>query len=137
MRRNSPRTGPEWLARFARIFAQLHVEVDLGSTDAIAMLRFQGGEAVTIADEEGATILFGSRAPSASAVLEEVAHVLQHRRGRFVGEDLLVMRCLREIEAKECLLTKGATLGIPPDEQKATRRQLLEERTILESLRWR
>jgi hypothetical protein len=137
MRRDLPRTGPEWLARFARIFAQLHVEVDLGSTEAIAMLRIQGGEAVTIADDQGATILFGSRAPSASAVLEEVAHVLQHRRGRFVDQDILVMRCLREIEAKECLLTQGARFGVLPDEQEATHRQLLEERAILESLRWR
>jgi hypothetical protein len=113
------------------------VEVDLASDEALAMLRLQGGEAVTIADDAGATILFGSKEPTTSAVLEELAHALQHRKARFSDRDVREMRCLREIEAKECLVARATSLEIPAGEDASTRRQLDEERAILETLRWR
>jgi hypothetical protein len=70
-------------------------------------------------------------------VLEELAHVLQARKDRYADRDIQEMRCLREIEAKECLVARGPALGLPAEEDAATRRQLEEERAILESLRWR
>lgn len=135
--KDPPTTGVDWLTRFRKLFTLLRVELDLGGQDAVSMLSFQGGEAVTVADEQGATILFASSEPSASAVLEEVAHVLQHHRKRYADDDVMLMRCQREIEAKQCLLDHGASLRLPESELMTTQHQLAEEQAILEGLRWR
>jgi hypothetical protein len=134
-----PGSGLEWLGRFERTLHIAHVEVDLGGEQALAILKLRGddGEAVTYADDAGATILFRSNEPTISAVLEELAHALQARKKRFYDKDIQEMGCLQEIEAKECLLEHGAALGIPAQEEAITRGQIEKQRAILESLRWR
>lgn len=74
------------------------------------------------------TILFRDAHPSASAVLEEVTHALQHLAQRCAELDAREMQCRREIEAKGCLAEKEARLAIPPDEALTPRTQLAEER---------
>lgn len=93
---------------------------------------------MTIGDDRGATILFRDVDPSASAVLEEIAHALQHQGGRFAELDARVMRCRREIEAKGCLIEHEARLGIPREETRVTQAQFDVEWRILEDLekRW-
>lgn len=132
------RTGNEWLRLLERRLRARNIEVDLGSDDAREVLSRQGGEAVTLGDDCGVTILFRDPHPSASSVLEEVTHALQHLSQRYAELDALEMQCRREIEAKGCLTEKESRLDIPPDEAATTRTQLAEERRRLEALerRW-
>lgn len=133
------RTGREWLRMFDRRLRARNIEVDSGSDEACEVLSRQGGEAMTVGDDKGVTILFRDKNPSVSAVLEEVAHALQHQARRYVERDALEMQCCREIEAKACLVEKEARLGIPSDETATTRKQLDEERRRLQALerRWK
>ena len=52
---------------------------------------------------QGYVIYFRSEAPTASAVLEEFAHLLQARRRRFISLQAQEMALRREIEVHECL----------------------------------
>ena len=119
-----PRSGTEWLGRLGRRLRSLNVEVDLGSPDAVEILRRQDAEGVTIQDETGATILFRNAEPTVSVVLEEVTHVLQEIGRRFVHQDALVTMCFREIEVRECLILHGERLGIPEAEDAVSKTQL-------------
>lgn len=133
------RTGTEWLGRLGRWLGRHNVDVDLGSPDAVEILRRQAAEGVTIHGDGGATILFRDREPSISVVLEEVTHVVQAIKGRFAEEDARVMSCMREIEVREHLLERGERLGIPREEDDVSRRQLSDYRADLERLleKWR
>lgn len=83
--------------------------------------------------------MFRDREPTISAVLEEVAHVLQAVQGRFADEDVRIMSCKREVEAKECLIKHAHNLGIPASEDALTRGQLDDQQRELERLqeKWR
>jgi hypothetical protein len=126
------RTGTEWLQRFSRRFRLLNVEIELGSPDAVEVLRRQDAEGLTIQDENGATILFRDAEPSLSVVLEEVTHVLQEIEHRFVHKDALVTMYQREIEVRECLILHCERLGIPEAEDCASKAQLEGYRANLE-----
>ena len=118
-------TGLAWLDRFARSLDRSDVIVEHGSAEAARILAFQGGgEAVTVSGEDGHTILFASPDPSASAVLEELAHVLQHHRRRFADLDVREMCARREVEAKECLDHHADRFNVPELERTETRAQL-------------
>jgi hypothetical protein len=90
-----------------------------------------------VGGSEGVTLLFRDPEPSASAVLEEVAHALQARQNRYVDEPAEEMICLREIEAKECLVQHRDALAIPEAEDRVTRAQLEENRDELQRLKGR
>jgi hypothetical protein len=57
------RDGGSWLRLLEGWLRELCVEIDLGGEGALAVLSIQHGEAVTISDERGATILFRDGAP--------------------------------------------------------------------------
>jgi len=128
----------DWLKRFSRRLQRLNVEVDLGSPNAVEILRLQNAEGVTVQDELGATILFRDAEPTVSVVLEEVTHVLQEREHRFGHEDGLVTMCQREIEVRECLIRNREQLGIPEAEDDVSKQQLEAYQVDLERLlaRW-
>jgi hypothetical protein len=129
-------TGQEWLARFAASMARLGVSYEAGTPDARRYLEQRGdAEAVTIPFPGSPFIYFRDSEPAASAVLEELAHVLQERRGRWADCDLREMVARREIEAKECLDSHGELRYIPTHERAATLTQLDLERRQLERLR--
>jgi len=138
LRATPKRTGIEWLRAANRRLQSLRVEVQRGTSDAVAFLAWQGGEAVTVVDELGATILFRDECPTISCVLAEFAHLLQESRHRFADLDVRELRCRREIEAKECLVERRDYLRIDADEHDATLQQLAEERENLRRLleRW-
>ena len=133
-----PRTGTDWLKRLSRRLQRLHVEVELGSPDAVEILRRQDAEGVTIQDDQGATILFRDAEPTVSVVLEEVTHVLQEMEHRFEHRDGLVTMARREVEVRECLIQNRERLGIPEAEDDVSRQQLQGYKTNLERLlaRW-
>ena len=125
------RSALDWLRLAQRRLVRLNVTIDLGSPDAVAVLAAQGGEAVTIACDDGATVLFRDATPTSSAVLEELAHVMQHAHGSFADCDLREMLCRREIEAKECLVKRQAHYGISDVENEVTLQQVdMEQRTL-------
>lgn len=133
------RTGTAWLRRLTRRLRKLNVNVELGTPEAIEYLRHRGAEGCTIQDDVGATILFRDPEPTTSVVLEEFAHVLQAIEGKFVADGVLIMMQKREIEVRECLIEHRDRLGIPEDEDRASREQLEEYRGELQRLstRWR
>ncbi len=136
------KSGAQWLSQLGPRLARLNVEVDLGSDEAVAYLRYRGGEAEAVTwelDGGAKIIMFRDREPTISAVLEEVAHVLQAVQRRFADEDVRIMSCKREVEAKECLIMYAHNLGIPASEDALTRRQLDEQQRELERLqeKWR
>lgn len=131
------RSGTQWIRALTRRLAKLNVILDLGSQDAAAILEAQGAEAVAICDDNGATLLFRDREPAASAVLEELAHVLQYVRGDFADvRDEQEAIHHREIVVKECLLANE--VHFPAPENAATRDQLEWHRGMLRRLqeRW-
>lgn len=131
-------TGTDWLRRLARRLKRLNVDIELGTPDAVAILERRGGaEGWTMPGEDGATILFRDATPTVSVVLEEATHALQAARHRFEEEDAQEMNCLREIEAKQCMIEHRERLGIPEAEDRETREQLARENELLERLRQR
>lgn len=133
-----PRTGTDWLKCLSRRLRRLNVEVELGSPDAVEILRRQDAEGVTIQDDQGATILFRDSNPTVSVVLEQVTHVLQEIEHRFAHRDGLVTMLRREVEVRECLIQNRERLGIPKAEDDVSRQQLQAYKTDLERLlaRW-
>jgi hypothetical protein len=106
------RSGGDWLQFLQRRLERYNVDVQLGTPEAVQWLTTRRAEADTIADGVGATLLFRDPDPSASAVLEEFAHVMQARQNRFVDEYADEMNCLREVEVKGCLVEHRRRLGI-------------------------
>jgi hypothetical protein len=112
------------------------ITFECGTTEAVKYLNFAGGEAVTFPLENNkAHIFFQEVDPSLSAVFEELGHALQHRQRSYVGEDVRLMRCLREVEVKQCLVDYKHLLWIPEPEDEGTRMQLESERMNLQTLR--
>lgn len=118
----------------AWVLDRLNVQVELASAEARAYLKLRGGEAVTLGDSEGATILFASPEPTASAVLEEVAHALQNHQQSWVDRDAREMQARREIEAKACLDQRADALDLPFEERQVTLAQLRAEQARLSQL---
>jgi hypothetical protein len=131
------RSGGDWLQFLQRRLERYNVDVQLGTPEAVQWLTTRRAEADTIADGVGATLLFRDPDPSASAVLEEFAHVMQARQNRFVDEYADEMNCLREVEVKGCLVEHRRRLGIREEEDLATRLQLKDSQRELERLRQR
>jgi hypothetical protein len=128
-------SGASVLSHLRPLLARLGVEVECGTGDAVSWLARRGAEAVTWGGEQGrSTILFLSESPTVSAVFEELAHVLQHRSQAHAQEDVRLMLCLREIEAKECLVVHRDELRIADSENEATMRQLETQRLTLSNL---
>lgn len=115
---------------------RLNVAYEAGTADARRYLNERGdAEAVTIPFPGSPFIYFREEEPSASAVLEELAHVLQEHRGHWKDCDLREMAARREIEAKECLDSHGEVWDLPLEERAVTLAQLELHRRELERLR--
>lgn len=128
--------GRHWLRRLSRRIDHLAVEFEFGSNYA----RERDAEAVTVSsiDHPKILICFRDPEPSASAVLEELAHVAQERQGHFADLDIEEQNIRREIEANQCLDRLGERLGLPEDDRRRTRERLHAERLRLEKLEaWR
>lgn len=132
--------GLGWLERFSRSSGRLRIEVQRATTEALQHLTWAGGEAAMFGplDDGGYVIYFHSPAPSASAVLEEFAHVLQDRRRRFTEHSIQEMALRREIEVHECLEAHADEWNLPEPERQQTRQLLRQDREKLDRLKsWR
>lgn len=124
-------SGLEWLKRLARMMEVLKVEYRLDSEYLKRRAPNAEGDTITSIDHPNPLILFRDAEPTASAVLEEVAHALQHRRGHFAECDIIERSCRREIEVAECLIANAARYALPEAETLRTRRQLADYRERL------
>jgi hypothetical protein len=122
-------TGLDWLRRLSRRIDRLGVEMEFDSSYA----RSRNAEAVTVSslDHPRILICFRDQKPSVSAVLEELAHVAQERRGHFSDCDAEERIIRRELEANECLDRLGERLHLPEEERARTRQRLTRERARL------
>ena len=127
-------TGQEWLHRFAVAAKRLSMEFEIGTPELERMLDLQQAEAAVFVGVDLYTVILRAN-PTASAVLEEFAHCLQARRGSFSTAPAEEVIHLREIQAKECLITNGDKFAIPEHEADVTRGLLDRERAALERTR--
>ncbi|HNI59779.1 MAG TPA: hypothetical protein PKW11_07540 [Pseudomonadota bacterium] len=128
--------GLAWLQRFSRSRDRLKLDVQLATDEARQQLERAGAEAAMYGpfDDGGYVIYFRSAQPTASAVLEEFAHVLQDRKKHFSKLPLPEMVLRREIEAHECLDEHADTWSLPPSEREQTMGLLQQDRDNLDKL---
>jgi len=131
--------GPAWINRLSRRAKRLSIDIDASTSEAIDYLKRRGGEAVTLPMPDGGYVLFfQEERPTASAVLEEFSHVVQHEQERFADRPLAELQLLRDIEVHECLDTHAARLRLPDEERRHTVALLAREREQLRELEdWR
>ncbi|HEX2574466.1 MAG TPA: hypothetical protein VH877_33260 [Polyangia bacterium] len=122
-------TGRDWIRRLQRRIDRLGVDLEFGSRYA----RAQDAEAIMVhsIDHPRILICFRDQDPTVSAVLEELAHAAQVRRGHFSHLDAEEQIIRREIEANECLDRLGERLQLSEDERAGTRQRLAQERARL------
>ena len=125
--------GLGWLRRFSPLAKRLRVDVELNSEEARAYVTARGAEAALLGplDDDGYVIYFRSETPTASAVLEEFAHLLQARRRRFISLQAQEMALRREIEVHECLERQALPWELPQAEREQTHELLVRDRESL------
>jgi hypothetical protein len=128
----TPRSGNQWLESFASSARRLNVHVNVGLDEEV--LEKRGAEAILYQGDGEYWMVLRSD-PSASAVLEEFAHVLQQHRKRFQECEHEEIEPLREIEAKECLIEKATELCLSANETEQTRLLLERDRQRLARIR--
>jgi len=118
------------LTRWGPLLASHHIDVRIGDPVDLPHLDWTGAEAIflppdPVQGQHGFILL--RHGPSRSALLEEVAHALQHIRKRFAafahrGEHVLSLH--REIEVAECLTTHAERFQIPFEQYTTTTQNL-------------
>lgn len=128
--------GLGWLRRLSRSKERLKIEVQLATDEAHQHLARAGAEAAMYGplDDGGYVIYFRSAEPTASAVLEEFAHVLQDHRKHFSKLPFAEMLLRREIEAHECLDAHADVWQLPQGERDQTLGLLQQDRDLLGKL---
>jgi hypothetical protein len=128
----TPRSGHQWVEAFVQSARRLNVHVNVGLDNDV--LDKRGAEAILYQGNGEYWMVLRSD-PTASAVLEEFAHVLQHHRKRFLECEHEEIEPLREIEAKECLLEHASKLRLDESESERTRILLERDRHRLTRIR--
>lgn len=114
------------LARWQPLLAARRIDIRLGDPDDEDYLTRREAEAAFIPPDpsgEERGILLLRATPSRSAVLEEVAHAMQHLRRRFEAhahEGELVVSIHKELEVAECLDVHATRFGIPAAQRART-----------------
>jgi hypothetical protein len=122
--------GLAWLQRLDVVARYLNINFDIGSPDMERMLAIQQAEAAVFIESAEYTVVLRAN-PTASAVLEEIAHCLQARRSSFSKEPAEEIEVRREIAAKECLVMNAAKFEIPEAERVITESLLERDRANL------
>lgn len=132
-------TGTDLLAKFSQRLSRWQVDVHVGTRDALeyfawADRRGGGSEAATLCFGDHILLYFRSEQPTASAVLEEIAHVMQQRHGHFAEAPVRELEIRRELEVHACLDERGERLGLHEDERRQTRLLLARDTKELREL---
>jgi hypothetical protein len=123
--------GPKWLDRLRPRFLRLGVDkLECGTDDARRYCMRKNAEAASLI--AFGVVYFRDESPSTSAVLEEYAHAVQDRAGRYVDSDVRIMSLRREIEVHECLESLAVQLGLSDLERELNRQRLQDDRADLE-----